>query len=182
MTTTLNFYKPQKQKSGGGSISIPGSEVLGGPVPKGKMQNPMPGTARGTPFDPIGSIRGRTHLGIDLAEFLPPQKILASEAGKVIKSGPRGGYGNAVEIAHSGEWEGWGSLYAHLDSISVQTGQVVARGQVLGIEGNTGNSRGKHLHFEIYKGDQAVDPELYICPRPTDIFGEGATTPLKGQC
>jgi murein DD-endopeptidase MepM/ murein hydrolase activator NlpD len=192
MTSTLNFYKPQKQKSGGGNISIPGSEVLGGNVPAGKLQNPMPGTPRGTPFDPSGSIRGKGHFGIDMAGGAD-NKILASESGKVIDMenscpvgslGCGGGYGNLVFIQHEGEWAGYVTQYCHLKtgSVTVKVGDTVKKGQVIGIEGNTGHSFGEHLHFEVRKGGQPVDPEPLFCPPPTGTYGQGAGTPLKNKC
>jgi murein DD-endopeptidase MepM/ murein hydrolase activator NlpD len=193
MTTTLNFYKPQKQKAASsGGISIAGSEVLGGNVPAGKMQNPMPGTPRGTPFDPAGVIRGRKHLGIDMSGG-SGNKILAAESGKVTDTenscvvGDRkcgGGYGNLVVIQHEGEWAGYETWYCHLKTgtVTVQTGQAVKKGQVIGVEGDTGSSGGDHLHFEVRKGGQAIDPEPLFCPPPTGVYGQGEGTPLRSKC
>jgi murein DD-endopeptidase MepM/ murein hydrolase activator NlpD len=192
MTTTLNFYKPQKQKAASGSISIAGSEVLGGNVPAGKLQNPMPGTPRGTPFDPGGSIRGRPHNGIDMSGG-SQNKILAAESGKVIDAenscvvgdrGCGGGFGNLVYIQHEGEWAGYVTRYAHLrtGSVTVKIGDSVKKGQVIGAEGDTGASGGDHLHFEVLKGGQKIDPEPLFCPPPTGTYGQGAGTPLRNKC
>ena len=69
-------------------------------------------------------------------------------------------YGNAVKIRHA---NGWCTLYAHLDSISVRDGERVKQGQKLGYMGNTGNSYGAHLHFEVRdKSDSRVNPEPYL--------------------
>ena len=85
------------------------------------------------------------HNGIDFGTPLGTP-ILATDAGEVSLTGfEAGGFGNYVLLDH-----GWGqSVYAHLESVTVQTGQSVARGAVLGRAGNTGNSTGPHLHFAI---------------------------------
>jgi murein DD-endopeptidase MepM/ murein hydrolase activator NlpD len=195
MTSTLNFYKPQKQKSGGGNISIPGSEVLGS-APTGKMQNPLPGTERGDPWDPDGVIRGRAHNGIDLSSG-GNAKVLAAASGKVIDmlntcpvaSTPEerecgGGFGCLVYIEHDGEWAGYTTRYAHLKtgSVTVQIGQQVQKGQVIGLEGNTGASGGEHLHFEVVKGGQRLEPEQFFCPPATGTYGRAAHYPLRSKC
>lgn len=89
--------------------------------------------------------------------------IVSHTAGVVIKimtgqknmsTDPEGfGYGNYVIVSHS---NGYATLYAHLSSISVSLGQTVSKGQVIGKMGNTGNSYGAHLHFELRK--YSVDP------------------------
>ena len=69
-------------------------------------------------------------------------------------------YGNAVKLRHA---NGWCTLYAHMDYISVREGQTVKKGQKLGYMGNTGNSYGAHLHFEVRdKSDARVNPEPYL--------------------
>ena len=69
-------------------------------------------------------------------------------------------YGNAVKIRHA---NGWCTLYAHMDSISVRNGQTVKSGQKIGYMGNTGNSYGAHLHFEVRDAaDTRVNPEPYL--------------------
>jgi murein DD-endopeptidase MepM/ murein hydrolase activator NlpD len=85
------------------------------------------------------------HNGVD---FGTPQgvAVLATEAGEVVQTGYEPtGFGHFTLLAHP-----WGqSIYAHLNSISVQMGQQVGRGQTIGISGNTGSSSGPHLHFAI---------------------------------
>lgn len=85
------------------------------------------------------------HNGIDFG--LPHGvAVLATESGEVVQTGYEPmGYGHFILLAHP-----WGqSIYAHLNSISVQMGQQVGRSQTIGISGNTGNSSGPHLHFAI---------------------------------
>jgi len=85
------------------------------------------------------------HTGIDYACPIGTP-ILASNDGRVVECGwDRTGYGYKVVIYHA---DGNGTLYAHLNSITVITGQKVAQGAVIGYSGSTGNSTGPHLHFE----------------------------------
>lgn len=90
------------------------------------------------------------HLGIDIAAGLGTA-VWAADTGVVIYAGAiAGGYGNMIMIDHG---NGYQTLYAHLSSIKVQCGQSVARGQLIGLAGSTGNSTGPHLHFEVrYEG------------------------------
>lgn len=101
----------------------------------------------------------RSHWGIDLAN-IKGTPILASERGIVIYTG-RGfrGYGNLIVIEHN---EQWATLYSHLDRISVNEGDVVERGQVIGKMGRTGRASGVHLHFEIRHNRQPVNPLAYL--------------------
>ncbi|MEE1738164.1 M23 family metallopeptidase [Streptomyces sp. BE147] len=90
------------------------------------------------------------HSGQDFAVPIGT-KVNAAHAGTVVKAGPNGGgdgpaYGNAVVIKHA---NGKYSQYAHLSKINVHIGQHVNTGQKIALSGNTGNSSGPHLHFEI---------------------------------
>ncbi|MCX4676329.1 M23 family metallopeptidase [Streptomyces sp. NBC_01433] len=90
------------------------------------------------------------HSGQDFAVPIGT-KVQAAHSGTVVKAGPNGGgdgpaYGNAVVIKHS---NGKYSQYAHLSKINVRVGQQVNTGQTIALSGNTGNSSGPHLHFEI---------------------------------
>lgn len=179
LRTSIRFFSPMAPKNGGAGVA--GSQIVAVSGNPGKMANPMPGTPRGTPFDPAGRIRGRPHTGIDMSSG-GSANILATTDGVVVAAGSRGGYGYAIEIKHNGPWSGWSTLYAHLASMSVTTGQQVKRGQVIGREGSTGDSSGNHLHFEVWKNGAKVDPEVYICPPPTGVYGEGARTPIRSRC
>jgi len=68
------------------------------------------------------------------------------------------GYGRRVVIDHG---FGYGTLYAHLSELKVRNGQKVKRGDVIGLVGNTGLSAGPHLHYEVHKNGQPVDPANY---------------------
>lgn len=95
------------------------------------------------------------HPGIDIANS-SGGPILAADAGRVITAGwVSSGYGYHVVVDHG---NGYKTLYAHLSTISVISGQSVARGGVIGQMGSTGRSTGTHLHFEIIQGGGRTNP------------------------
>ncbi len=87
--------------------------------------------------------------------------ILAADSGRVIVAGwvDNSGYGNRVMIDHG---NGFVTLYGHMSVISVQVGQTVKRGDVLGQMGSTGRSTGTHCHFEVRLGGVPQDPGNYL--------------------
>ncbi len=85
------------------------------------------------------------HYGIDINASVG-QPVFAAKSGVVVSAGYDGGYGNSIVINHN---NGYYTRYAHLSSINVSSGQSVVAGQTIGGAGNTGNSSGPHLHFEI---------------------------------
>lgn len=112
--------------------------------------------------------RGRQmHHGLDIAASGIVPVVVAAE-GVVTRSYYSTSYGNVVFISHNINGQTYTTVYAHLKSRSVSAGQKVKRGQQLGIMGNTGQSEGQHLHFEIHKGEwnaqksNAMDPKTYI--------------------
>lgn len=101
---------------------------------------------------------GRMHYGIDLAVAVGTP-VYAAAGGTVTYAGSMGTYGVIVIIDHGNNVE---TRYAHLSRTAVSVGQRVRRGQLIAYSGNTGNSTGPHLHFEIRYRGQAVDPILYL--------------------
>lgn len=101
---------------------------------------------------------GRMHYGLDLAVPIGTP-IYAAANGTVTHAGSMGTYGILVIIDHGNGVE---TRYAHLSRTAVRVGQRVSRGQLIAYSGNTGNSTGPHLHFEIRHRGQAVDPEQYL--------------------
>ena len=101
---------------------------------------------------------GRLHKGLDFS-CATGTPIYASDGGTVTFSGVKSGYGNCIVITHD---NGDRTLYGHNSRLLVSTGQKVYQGQEIALAGNTGNSTGSHLHFEIYKGGSVVDPAGYI--------------------
>ncbi len=106
---------------------------------------------------------GRQHAGIDIANGKSRgNRVVASDAGKVtVKNSGSRGYGLHVIITHS---NGFSTLYGHLMSVSVSSGQRVSQGQTIGKIGNSGASQGNHLHFEIRINGKAVNPRNYVSP------------------
>jgi len=98
------------------------------------------------------------HAGID---FIGPLRapILATAPGVVVFAGRKGPYGRAVEIDHG---LGIKTRYAHMSSITVQTGDTVPYGRQVGTMGSTGRSTGQHLHYEILLDDEQIDPAKFI--------------------
>lgn len=110
------------------------------------------------------------HKAVDLGRVhLTGETVIAHSAGKVVfcqtgqknNKGAKGNasYGNCVKIDHG---NGYSTLYAHLASVSVKKGDTVAQGQVVGTMGNTGNSYGVHLHFEVRLDNKHIDPKPYL--------------------
>ncbi|WP_066215500.1 M23 family metallopeptidase, partial [Blastomonas sp. CCH8-E1] len=96
----------------------------------------------------------RMHSGIDFKAGTGAP-IYATADGVVNYAGRKGGYGNFVRIAHGGNIA---TGYGHMSRIAVSNGMRVRRGQVIGYVGSTGLSTGPHLHYELYRGGRAVDP------------------------
>lgn len=123
----------------------------------------------------------RGHNGVDFAVPVGTP-VMAADGGRVVGSSFDGsGYGELVKIGHE-----WGtSYYAHLSEQQVRVGDEVTAGQVIGLSGNTGNSTGPHLHFEIrpdgvgrgngYNG--AVDPWPYLTAADSEDDGDEAGQP-----
>ncbi|WML55424.1 M23 family metallopeptidase [Neobacillus sp. PS3-12] len=102
---------------------------------------------------------GKLHKGIDIARPSNPT-IKAADNGVVVSAGwDNGGYGNKIVINHQ---NGYQTVYAHLSSIGVKTGQTVEKGSAIGVMGATGDATGVHLHFEVYKNGALQDPLSYI--------------------
>jgi len=104
--------------------------------------------------------RYRAHLGIDYAAPIGTP-VKAARNGKIIFRGRKGGYGNAIMIRHE---EGYKTLYAHLSKFrrGVRRGKYVKKGQVIGYVGSTGLSTGPHLHFGLYRGSRAINPQSAV--------------------
>ena len=101
---------------------------------------------------------GRMHAGIDIA--VPSgTPVQAAAAGTVIYAGWLGGYGNLVVVDHG---NGIATAYAHNSGYASSVGQQVAQGEAIAYSGNTGNSSGPHVHFEVRVNGAPVDPLGYL--------------------
>lgn len=103
--------------------------------------------------------RTEFHFGLDIANTRGTP-IYAAGDGRVISSNfSSGGYGNRIMIIHR---FGYSSVYAHLQSIAVSSGQYVKKGQFIGRMGSTGRSTGPHLHFEVRLNGKHLNPLPFI--------------------
>ncbi len=111
---------------------------------------------------PFGWRRGRNHDGLDLGAK-PGTPIYAAEDGRVLFSKRFAGYGNLLVLKHA---QNYYTAYAHATSLFVGNGDKVKQGQQIATIGSTGHSTGPHLHFEIHKGTQSIDPKPLL---PADM-------------
>ena len=118
-------------------------------------------SAFGRRSDPFHG-RARMHKGVDFAAR-PGTEIVAVAAGVVTWSGRKSGYGWTVEVSHA---DGYTTLYGHNQRNLVKVGDLVQRGQVIALVGSSGRSTGPHLHFEVKKNGQQVNPQAYIARTP----------------
>ena len=116
---------------------------------------------------PLGPFK-HFHTGIDLSAPLGTPVMAAADGVVVAVASDAIGYGNYVVIAHGGGIE---TLYGHLLQAGVSVGQVVGRGQVIGLVGSTGYSTGPHVHFELRVNDLVTDPMPYLPVPGTNYNG-----------
>jgi murein DD-endopeptidase MepM/ murein hydrolase activator NlpD len=109
---------------------------------------------RTDPFDSRTSV----HEGIDISTSRG-EPVLATADGKVLLSGWAGEYGRAIEIVHNDRYV---TLFGHLQETLVKEGQVVHRGDRVGLVGSTGRSTAPHLHYEVRVDGRPVNPLEYI--------------------
>lgn len=107
--------------------------------------------AAGVVTSGLGQRWGTFHAGVDIAKS-GTVPVVAAANGVVIRSYYSSSYGNVVFISHSIDGQVYTTVYAHLSSRSIGTGATVSKGQQIGIMGNTGDSQGQHLHFELHRG------------------------------
>ncbi|MGW3626584.1 M23 family metallopeptidase [Streptomyces sp. NPDC000880] len=132
----------------------------------GSWVKPVTGYTLTASFNQGGNMWSHKHSGQDFAVPVGTP-VKAAYNGVVVKAGPNGGgdgpaYGNAIVVKHA---NGKYSQYAHLSKVNVTVGKSVKAGQVIARSGNTGNSSGPHLHFEIRTTPNygsAVNPMAYL--------------------
>jgi murein DD-endopeptidase MepM/ murein hydrolase activator NlpD len=115
----------------------------------------------------------KMHTGLDFASAIGTE-IYASGDGIVEEVEDKfSGYGRSIVIKHG---FGYQTLYAHMSVIKVRRGQKVKRGDVIGLVGNTGTSSGPHLHYEVIKDGQKIDPANFffndLTPEEYDLMLE----------
>jgi murein DD-endopeptidase MepM/ murein hydrolase activator NlpD len=108
----------------------------------------------------------RMHEGLDIGGSLG-QKIYASADGRVIDVAFVKGYGRTVMVYHGA---GWSTLYAHLSKYKTKKSQEVRAGDVIGLMGRSGRAQAVHLHFEVRKGADPLDPLLFLPSRELEQY------------
>ena len=109
-------------------------------------------------LDPFGRRSTKRHNGIDFAGK-PDSPIFVTADGVVRHAGWVPSYGRAILVDHG---FGYSTLYAHTTDIRVKAGDVVKRGDKIATMGSSGRSTGTHLHYEVWKDGQAVNPRNYF--------------------
>lgn len=112
----------------------------------------------GMRIHPIYKI-AKMHTGLDFTADIGTEIYATGDGVIEAIDSKLSGYGHHVVINHG---FGYQTLYAHMSRVSVRPGEKVKRGQVIGYVGNTGTSTGPHLHYEVLKNGQKVDPAFYF--------------------
>jgi len=146
-------------------------DASGQATQKGLLRTPVDGaritSSFGMRFHPVLGY-SRMHKGVDFGvPYGSP--IVAAAAGKVVYSGWHGGHGNYVKIQHNSQLA---TGYGHMSRFAVKSGQMVKQGQVIGYVGSTGLSTGPHLHYELWRNGQAVDPRSVKFTSHTQLAGK----------
>lgn len=126
--------------------------ISGRPVSKGWLSSPY-----GLRNDPFNGHRAM-HKGIDFAGA-EGTDVIATGAGVVTWAGNMFGYGNLVEIDHG---NGLRTRYGHNEALSVAVGDVVAKGEKIASLGSSGRSTGPHVHYEVLRNGQQIDPKQFV--------------------
>lgn len=141
--------------SGGGNYVPPGDNVIAG---NGTFAHPCPSGYLTSGFG-YRDFDNSFHKGVDFGTGGAAVPTYAAADGRVLIAGWSNSAGNWVVIQHSG---GLVTKYMHHSALSVSSGQYVSKGQQLGLTGNTGNSAGVHLHFQVELNGKPVDPFNYL--------------------
>jgi murein DD-endopeptidase MepM/ murein hydrolase activator NlpD len=124
------------------------------------------------------------HPGVDLATEAgtPVVAAIKGKVSKVVFSKEKTGYGNFIEITHAKEVV---TLYGHLSEIFVKENQILQKGELIGLVGDTGRSTAPHLHFEVLVAGKQVDPMGVISPiamKPNPIALSAVNAEVRAKC
>jgi len=108
--------------------------------------------------NPFGGNDIETHRGLDIKGPLGAQ-VKAMAKGEVEFAGVKSGFGNCIILKHGNGFE---TLYGHLSKILIKVGQQIDIGQPIGLIGSTGRSTGPHLHYEVHRYGQKINPESFL--------------------
>ncbi|MFE6841672.1 M23 family metallopeptidase [Streptomyces sp. NPDC057686] len=164
--TTAAFADTAPQTTLTGTAQLVAVQASAASAKNVAWQKPVASYTLSATFGKGGSMWSHKHSGQDFACPVGTP-VKAASAGVVVKAGPNGGgdgpaYGNAIVIKHANNTY---SQYAHLSKIQVRIGQKVSKGTQVALSGNTGNSSGPHLHFEIRTTPNygsAVNPVAFL--------------------
>lgn len=162
-TSSGSSAKSNSSSSAPSSSQVSSNVSQAPAVSSGTFTRPSAGYVSST----MGERWNKQHAGIDIAAS-GTVPVVAAADGVVSRSYFSSTYGNVIFVTHSIGGQQWTTVYAHLSSRQAGEGSVVAKGQQIGIMGNTGHSYGQHLHFELHKGawnyskSNAVNPLNYI--------------------
>jgi len=126
-------------------------------IPIGVPTNGIITSPFGYRENPFTGFNTELHPGLDFKGNIG-DPVRATALGIVVFAGDRGGYGNCIIIKHKGDFS---TLFGHLSQINVKVGQTVKIGEVIGEIGSTGRSTGPHLHYEISKNNEKINPLEY---------------------
>jgi murein DD-endopeptidase MepM/ murein hydrolase activator NlpD len=115
------------------------------------------------------------HKGVDLeADY--GETVRASANGTVAFAGWDGGFGNKVDIDHGNGLHTW---YAHLSRITVHEGQTVRKGEPIAKVGSTGEATGPHLHYQVMRDGNPIDPRPFLDGQGAKVLGLDTSGPLR---
>jgi murein DD-endopeptidase MepM/ murein hydrolase activator NlpD len=110
----------------------------------------------------------KLHNGVDIAAP-PGTAVMACAAGRVVSVENGAIWGRRVVIEHS---RGFQSVYAHLGTVSVARGRPVRRGGTIGTIGSSGLATGPHVHYEVRRNGEPLDPELFFYPLAAPVAAD----------
>lgn len=148
-------FRSRSSKRAAGPGSRAGTPLISA-IGSLQFQSPLEGPALIT--SSFGHRWGRMHEGVDL-DAQKGDRVLAAADGIVIEAGTSLSYGKMVIVRHGSSYT---SYYSHLSRIHVRNGQNVRRGEMIGLAGDSGVATGVHLHFELRKDGNPLNPEQFI--------------------
>jgi hypothetical protein len=164
LNTAIAVGKSTATMTRSDTVKETASSVLISPFKNSRVSNLIITSPYGVRIHPITKIK-KMHDGVDLIVQNDDWTLQAPADGNVIYAGWVSGYGNFIQIKHANDFS---TCYGHLKSLNVVVGNAVHQGEVIGVAGNTGNSTGTHLHYEVRKytneplSGQSVDPSPYL--------------------
>lgn len=152
-SSLLSVAKPSKLHQQPPAETEDGGSAFNVPVSGTRTSN------FGSRVDPVTHKQNAFHSGIDIAAPLGTPVSAAADGTVARAEFNKNGYGNLIVIEHQKDFS---TYYGHLSVIKVMVGQKVKKGDNLGAVGSTGKSTGPHLHFEVRRGDKALDPDSFL--------------------